>query len=217
MKVTHSIKVKYKSTSDAETAKEWIKEIPDVFSADLETAVKYSERRIKEAKEIAKDKSESRELRILNQAIAKATALGHPSHCTITHCSIGLDEENALVFIIDNQEVADVILDFLVETDKTQVWHNYCYDGKFLYYYGGGTAKNVEDTQVFAKTLVNHVEVHKAAVSLKILAGDWYGDWAIAKDNFSIEHQYDEKVLKYAATDAVATFKLWNYLNEFIS
>ena len=124
--------------------------------------------------------------------------------------------KDAYVFIIDSQEMADVVLDFLVETDKVQVWHNYGYDGRFLCYYAGGNAKNVEDTSILAKTLVNHVDVHKAAVGLKQLMGEYYGDWGISSDNFTLDQQYEEFVIKYAAIDAAATYYLWEYLNEFI-
>lgn len=217
MKVERSIDVLYQSTNDPETAKVWLDSLPEVFSADFETAVRHSKEEIEFAKEQMVNPELSRKEQIAYQAIAKSSALGHPSHCTITHCSIATSEKDAYVFIIDDQPIADVVLDFLVNTDKTQVWHNYAYDGRFLMYYAGKNAKNVEDTQIFAKTLVNHVEVFKAATGLKDLAGHWYGDWGISADNFNVSQQYEEHVLKYAAIDACATYKLWSYLNEFVS
>ena len=215
MHVEHTIKVQYQKTNDAITAKLWLESLPDVFSADFETAIRYTNKEVEKAKANMIDETLSKRERISNQAIAKATALGHPSHCTITHCSIAYSEKDAYVFIIDNQKIADVVLDFLVETTRKQIWHNYCYDGRFLRYYAGSDAKNMEDTQIFAKTLINHVEVFKAASGLKDLAQHWYGDWGISESNFTIEQQYDEQVIKYAAIDACATFKIWEYLNEF--
>jgi len=217
MKVQGSIKVEYKHTTDAAQAKLWIEEVPDLFSADFEVAVRYSESVIEEASRLAEDNNLSKKDRISYRAIVKASALGHPYHCTITHCSIGISEKEAIVFVIDNQEIADVVLGFLVETEKVQIWHNYSYDGRFLMYYTDNNAKNIEDTQILAKTLVNHVEVMKAQVSLKVLAGSWYGNWGISADNFTLAQQHDEKVIKYAAIDACATFKLWKYLNDFIN
>lgn len=216
MKVEHSIEVQYQSTNDPETAKEWLNSLPDVFSADFETAVRYSKEVLEEAKQKMVDKTLPKKERIVYQAIAKSSALGHPSHCTITHCSIAYSEKDAYVFIIDSQPIADVVLDFLVETNRTQVWHNYSYDSSFLRYYAGKDVKNVEDTQVFAKTLINHVETFKARSGLKDLAGHWYGDWGISADNFTLAQQYEEHVIKYAAIDACATYKLWRYLNEFV-
>ena len=217
MKVEHSIEVQYESTNDHAVAAKWLASLPQLFSADFETAVRYDKETIEEAKAKMVDTTLPKKERIMYQAIANASALGHPFHCTITHCSIAISESKAYVFIIDKKEIADVVLTFLTETDKTQVWHNYAYDGRFLRYYANKDAKNVEDTQIFAKTLVNHVEVFKAATGLKDLAGHWYGDWGISADNFTLEQQYDEKVIKYAATDACATFKLWEYLNEFVN
>ena len=216
MKVEHGINVTYKSTNDASEASRWLTALPELFAADFEAAIKYSAETIKEAKLLMVDDALPKIERVKHQAIANSSALGHPSHVTITHCSVAASESEGLVFIIDNQAIADVVLDFLTSTDKTQIWHNYCYDGRLLRYYQRKDAKNVEDTQIFAKTLVNHVEIFKAKTSLKELAGSWYGDWAISADNFTIEQQHEPHVLHYAAIDACATFKLWGYLNEFV-
>jgi hypothetical protein len=216
MKIPRSIDVKYEYTNDPCKASCWLQDIPDTFAADLETAIRYSQEEVKEAKLKAADTSLPKKEQIYNQSIANATALGHPYHCTITHCSIASEEDFGRVFIIDSQDIADVVLDFLTTTDKTQVWHRYAYDGRFIKYYGGQQPKNVQDTQIFAKTLVNHVEVFKASTGLKDLAGAWYGDWGISSEHFTLEQQYEPKVIKYAAIDACATFKLWRYLNEFI-
>lgn len=216
MQVEGIIKVDYKSTNDAQVASGWLKTLGPEFAADFETAIRYTKEQIEEAKENMVDTLLPKRERIAYQTIANATALGHPSHCTITHCSIACSESEAFVFIIDKQEMADVVLDFITSTDKTQIWHNYSYDGRFIKYFTGKQPKHVEDTQIFAKTLINHVDTFKSRTSLKVLAGDWYGDWAISSDNFTVEQQYDEHVLHYAAIDACATYKLWRYLNDFV-
>lgn len=217
MEVTHSIQINYQSTNDAKVAKQWLESLPELFAADLECAVRYPEEVIADAKKKMIDEGLPKKERIRYQAIAKATALGHPYHCTVTHCSVAWTDKDAYVFIIDNQDIVDVLLDFLLSTMRTQVWHNYCYDGRFLRYYGGSDAINVEDTQILAKTLVNHVETFKARTGLKDLAGQWYGDWAISADHFTVEQQYEEKVLRYAGTDACATYKLWGYLQQWVA
>lgn len=217
MQVVRSIEVTYEYTNDAKQAKIWLDALPGVFAADFETAIRYTEEEVAEAKRKSEDSSIPKKERIEYQAIANATALGHPYHCTITHLSVAASENHGYVFIIDNQEIADVALDFLTETDRIQIWHNYAYDGRFILYYAGKQPKNVEDTQIRAKTMINHVEVFKAATGLKDLAGPWYGDWGISSENFTVAQQYDPKVIKYAATDACATFKLWNYLNDAIT
>lgn len=216
MKVTHSIEVSFQHTNDAKQAKEWLDNLPDLFAADFETAVRYSSEVVEEAKLKMVDENLPRIEQVKYQAIANATALGHPSHCTITHCSIAAKEDEAFIFVIDNQEIADVVLDFLTETTRTQVWHNYSYDGRFLRYYQGKDAINVEDSQVLAKTLLNHVEVFKASARLKDLMGAHYGDWGISADNFTLEQQHDLAVIEYAGIDACATYKLWELLNNFV-
>jgi hypothetical protein len=216
MKIERTIPVSYKHTNDPKKAKQWLDSLPDLIAVDFETAVRYSKEDVLTAKRVATDFHLPKIVRVLAQAIANATPLGHPSHSIITHCSIAYSDRNAYVFIIDSQNIADVVLDFLVETEKVQVWHNYSYDGRFIRYYTYRDAKNIEDTQILAKTLINHVETFKARTGLKELAGAWYGDWGISSDNFIVDQQYDEKVLRYAATDACATFKLWEYLNDFI-
>jgi hypothetical protein len=216
MHVEHTIKVDYQSTNDAETASKWLNNLPDLFSADFETSIHYSKEVVEEAKLKMLDEELPKRERVRYQSIAKATALGHPSHCTITHCSIAYSEKDAYVFIIDAKDIANVVLDFLTTTTRKQVWHNYSYDGRFLMYYAGKNAIDIEDTQILAKTLVNHVDIFKAKTGLKDLMGSWYGDWGISSDNFTIEQQYEEHVIKYAAIDAAATYKLWYYLNDFI-
>lgn len=36
-----------------------------------------------------------------------------------------------------------------------------------------------------------------------------YGDWAISKENFTLEEMWDENMIRYAATDSPATYKLY--------
>lgn len=217
MKIARSINVNYQSTNDANTAKQWLDALPPLFAADLETAIRYTEEEVQYAKERMIDLTISKKERITYQAIANATALGHPYHCTITHCNIAWTEEDAYVFIIDNKEIADVVLTFLTTTDRKQIWHNYCYDGRFMRYYANADPIDIEDTQILAKTLLNHVEIFKAKVGLKDLMGTWYGDWGISADNFIVAQQHDPEVIKYSAIDAAATYKLWYYLQDFIT
>ena len=215
MKIPGTIEVKYKATADAATAKAWLEGLPSLFSADFEAAVKYSDEEIAEAKEKAEDKDLPRKQRIPYQAIAKATPLGHPSHTVITHLSTAWSKEDGLVIILDSEETTKIVLDFLVNTDKTQVWHNYGYDGKLIRYFTKKDAKNIEDSQIRAKCLMNHVDVHKANTRLKGLMGSYYGDWGIDESLFHTSQKFEEKVLRYSATDACATYLLWEQLDDF--
>ena len=88
------------------------------------------------------------------------------------------------------------------------------YDFRHLYYHTGKFPTNYEDTQLLAKSIINHVDTFKARTGLKELAGRWYGDWGISSDNFTLDQMYEPHVIRYAAIDACATYQLWNYINE---
>ena len=210
-----TIPVTYKSTRNSFTASQYLAEIKQhsLFAADFETAIRYtpSERAALEAE--LPTATRRRQLEI--KSMLEATALDHPSHCTITHCSIAISESEAYVFILDNRSITNLILNFLVTTPIKQVWHNATYDFSRLYYFTGKMPINYEDTQIFAKTILNHVETYKANTGLKDLMGQFYGAWGITKDNFDISMMYEDHVLQYAATDACATYKLWEYLTNY--
>ena len=216
MKIENSIKVNYKHTTDATTLRTWLKDLPAVISCDFETAVKYTNEEIEIAKVRMEDTSYDFQQRTYYKTVAGADALGHPSHCTLTHCSIAADAQNAFVAVLDNKAITDEILNFLVTTDKVQIWHNYCFDGKHIRWFTGKDAKNLEDTRILARTLTNHAKQERVPVGLKDLAGRWYGDWAISSDCFTKEQMYEDFVIRYAAIDACATYKLWEHLNNYI-
>lgn len=215
MEIPGLLKVNYESTSDPKLAETWLKELPNLFSADFEAAVKYSDQEVLEAKKKADDVNLPKKERIRYQTIAESTPLGHPSHTILTHCSVAWSKKDSYVIVFDSEEMAHVVLDFLTTTDKTQVWHNYGYDGKLIRYFTKKDVKNLEDSQIRAKCLMNHVEVYKADTRLKVLMGADYGEWGIDASLFHVDQKFEEKVLKYSATDACATYFLWEKLNDF--
>lgn len=206
-----TISVNYRSTSNVYDANQFLREIAQypLFAADFEVAVKYTSDQLQSFRdELALDPTKKRRIKL--ESYLNATALGHPSHCTITHCSIAISESDSFVFILDNPRITSRVLNFLVTTQQRQIWHNASYDFRHLHFHTGRMPILYEDTQIFAKTILNHVENHKANTGLKELAGHWYGSWGIDDSNFTLDHMYDEKMLKYAATDACATFKLYH-------
>ena len=46
---------------------------------------------------------------------------------------------------------------------------------------------------------------------------NYYGDWAISKDNFTLEEMYNEDMLRYTAIDSCATYKLYKDYYEYKS
>lgn len=216
MTALDTIKVTYKSTRNAYQASLYLAEIRNhsTFAADFEAAVKFTQQDILDMQSEL-DSPISKRRRIELEAALSATALSHPAYVQLTHCSIAISDHEAYIFILDNQSITNLILNFLVTTPIKQIWHNASFDFKHIYYHTNKMPINYEDTQIFAKTLVNHVEPNKASTGLKDLAGKWYGSWAISSDNFDLSNMYDEHVLHYAAIDSCACYKLWTELQNY--
>ena len=150
------------------------------------------------------------------RAKINATALDHPSHCQITHCSIAYSDNEAYVFIFDNPKITSRVLNYLTHSNQKMILHNASYDFKHLQFHTGQMPLNYEDSAILAKCILNHCDKTKATVGLKELAGKWYGEWAISPDNFDLSQMHDLKVLLYAATDSCATFKLYHSMRTYI-
>ena len=211
-----TMQVSYKSTRNAYTASKFLDEIRQypIIACDFEVAVKFTPAELQSMRdELATDPPKLRRIQL--EAALAATALDHPSYCTLTHCSIAISDHEAYVFILDNRSITNLILQFLVTTTQKQVWHNASFDFKHVYYHTSKFPLDYEDSQIFAKTLVNHVDTYKANTGLKELAGSAYGAWGISSDNFSLDAMYDEHVLRYSATDACATMWVWNGLLNY--
>jgi len=208
-----TIKVNYQSTSNPFLAQKWLSALPDFFAADFEVANKYTEEQRIAFTHIV-DTSTDKLERITAQSKLDSNQLGHPSHNELTHLQVAWSESEAYVFILDNRSILNVILNFLIKTKSKQVWHNASYDFKYIQYLTGKFPINYEDTQILAKTILNHVDVFKARTGLKHLAGHRYGAWGISSDNFTKEQMYDPNVLLYAATDACATYWLWTEIQD---
>jgi len=209
-------KIDWEYTDDIKKAEYWLSILPSEFSADFETAVKFSRDEIEEFKRKANDESLPTLVRREYLAKANATPFHHPSWVKVTHISLGYAEDVAKVIILKDKEITELVMDFLVSTDKRQIWHNAPYDFRFIYYHTGKFPRVYEDTNQLAKSLTNHVDRLKGKTGLKDLMGYKYGKWAIAKDSFTIENMYDKQLLEYAAIDACATMGLWNELQTFI-
>jgi hypothetical protein len=130
--------------------------------------------------------------------------------------SLAYSETEAYVFIFDNQEIQDTVLDWVVTTPIKQVWHNLCFDGKHILHNTGKLPTDYEDSQILAKTLLNHVDNSKSATGLKHLMGYKFGAWAVSSDNFTLVNMYSPELIHYAATDAVSTLCLWNEITSFL-
>lgn len=208
--------VTYKYTNKASVANEWLKalEQADYIACDFEAAVRYTDDQYKILKDYADNEATPHLERQKALATLAATALDHPAHTVLTHCSMAISDTEGVVFVLDNSSITRRILSFLTTTETKQIWHNATYDFKHIYYHTHKMPKNYEDTAIFAKTLFNHVDNSKARVGLKEIAGFKYGAWGIAPESFVNEDLYNPTKLLYAATDGCATFWIYERMIE---
>lgn len=203
-----SIAVSYKSTNSAVQAALWLRKLPNIVALDFEAASSLSD----EDKQTVQEQLDT-DLPFYDALVAKqqllSDGLSHPSLSRITHMSLAHSVDFGYVFIIDNLKIEQVIMKWLVTTTIKQIWHNASFDFKLIYYRTGKMPINFEDTQQYAKTLINDCNNQKSKTGLKDLMGHKYGAWAVAAENFNAKFMYEPSVLKYAATDACATYNLY--------
>ena len=208
------ITVNYQSTSSAYVANQWLRTLPDLIACDTEAAIKFTPEQLT-AMQAELDTNPPLRRAIELRAALAATALSHPYYVDLTHVQIAWSESDAYVFILDNKRITNLVLNFLVSTSRTQIWHNATFDFKHIYYHTGKFPPNYEDSSILAKCILNHVDVDQATVGLKELAGKMYGSWSISPDNFSKAQMYDPTIALYAATDACATYWLYHSIRDY--
>jgi hypothetical protein len=210
------IQVKYKYTNNIYKAKCWLEDVPDIFGADFETASKFTAKEKEIIKFRLNNFKMSKEQRRVYEQQVMSSGLSHPSMVVITHLSIGLSENEAFVIVCDTPHIRQLVYDFLVATPSKQIWHNASFDFKHIKYHTGKIPKNFEDTMLLAKCLINDCNSFRDRVGLKELMSHKFGDWAISKDEFTLEEMYKESTIKYASIDSVSTLHLWYDINKEI-
>ncbi len=210
-----TIKVTSEYIETLEEVKALIKKLEkyDILGCDFEAATKYTDTQREILKTAATSDKYGFFEHVAATAALQATALDHPAHVKVTHFSVAWSTSESVVVILSSDAVTELVMDWLVSTDIKQVWHNASYDFRLIYYATGKVPKNYEDSQIFAKTVLNHVENAKSGTGLKDLAGSVYGNWGLDDESmFSLEHMYDEKLLRYAGIDSCATLWVWGQL-----
>ena len=166
-----SIQVNYEATSNLLEADTWLRNLEkySIISCDFEVAVRYTDTDLAHFQSIVDSPTSTNLERRNAQSKLRATALDHPSHCTVTHLSAAWSETDAYVFVITSPKLLNRIMNWLVTTTVTQVWHNASFDMKYVYHHTGKFPIHLEDSQVLAKCILNHVETDKARTGLKEL------------------------------------------------
>jgi len=213
-----NIVVNYEYTNNLYKAKKWLNSLPDLFAADFEVASKYTNKE----KDILKYSIDNytnipfADRRIWLQKY-NSNGLSHPGLTCITHLSVAWSNTDAYVIICDASNIRQLIYYFLTTTNKTQIWHNSIYDFRHILFHTGTVPDKYIDTQLLAKCLINDANPLKDKIGLKELMEYAYGEWAISKDDFTLEEMWNKNTIKYAATDACATFMLYEDIQEEIN
>lgn len=209
-----TISVSYSAITDANIAIRYLLTVPPIVALDFEVSSKYTQTERDEFKQILTSLTDPEDIRLMQQAI-DANGLSHPSLTKITHLSLATSDKEGVVFIFNNNAIEKTVLHWVVTTSKKQIWHNASFDFKQIYYRTKRFPKNYEDTMLITKSILNHVENNKAEVGLKKLMGHLYGSWGLSEDYFTLEQMHNETVLKYAVTDACATFRAFQDLERY--
>ena len=208
-----NVQVEYEFTANAWRAYLWLQNLPDLFAADFETASLWSGKAQQELLKVQlgllpEDDAHFEKRRELLQKL-EADGLSHPSLTTITHLSVAWSDHEAKVIVCVDKQTKELVCKFLTDTDKKQLWHNATFDFKHILWNAGSIPKNYVDTMLLAKCILNDANQFRNDVRLKSLMQYAYGAWAISKDNFTLDEMWDENMIKYSATDACATYKLY--------
>lgn len=213
----YPIQVNYEYTNNLYKAKKWLQELPDLFAADFEVASRFTAKE----KEHIKYKLDNYHLkdeskRILLQQLT-SNGLSHPSLTVITHLSVGWSDRDSYVIVCDNPAIRNLVYQFLITTPKQQLWHNAVFDFKHIFYHTGVLPSNYIDTQLLAKSILNDADSFKDRTGLKELMAYAYADWAISKEDFTLEEMWSESMIKYAAIDSPACFRLYQDILESLN
>ena len=209
--------VNYQHTNDILVMYSWFAQLPDVIACDFEAAPIFDKSARDHSKQLlAENQFQSFDDWRYHEQVFNNSALVHPSAVKLTHLAIGTSPTDAKVIIFSNNAIRRAALKWLVTTPKLQLWHNAGFDLKHIHYHTGKFPLNYHDTQVLAKTILNHCDNFKSNTQLKHLLGYRYGAWAVAPDMFANENLYDESFIKYAATDACATYSLFEEIQSYL-
>ena len=187
-----------------------------ILAMDFEACSKWSDDEKEEMKQflIENDETTEREEKRQIRQFIESDGLSHPSLTYVTHFQIAWNDHESFVAILPTDRHRRLVFRWLVKTKVKQIWHNASFDFKHILHHTGKIPQNFEDTDILAKTILNHVNVFEAKTGLKHLMGHKYGDWAISADAFNISQIYEPELLKYSATDPCATYALWEEIQE---
>ena len=213
--------VKYRVTNTLFTTKKVLEHIDathTVVSFDIETRSIYTKTQRELAKIALKNidgltiEEENEYNRVLH-----SSGLSHPSIVKTTHIILGLDLEESIIIVIDDDErLEKFVFNWLVRTNVKLLIHNASFDLKMVHHRTGLFPKDYEDTQQLAKSLINDCNNYHSRTGLKLLVGDHYPPkWSMKGDtDYEVKDLKNEHFLDYCAIDGSAVLLLWSMLQE---
>lgn len=208
------IHVDYEVYSTVYSALQRLQSIPHTVSLDFETQSIYTIAEKSEAKELLKHPDIDRPTEKLCKLVSHSSGLSFPSITRITHMIIGTSSSHSIVIVITSPQMEQTLLNWIVTADHHFIIHNAGFDVKQIYVKTGQFPQSYDDTQLLAKTFINHVDIWKASVGLKELMGQYYDPrWAVSID-YDNEDLKDSTFLRYCAIDGASCYLLYTQLLE---
>lgn len=211
------IKVKYDVYASSYSIR---KELPkllasyDILSFDTEVRSVYPKHVREEAKEYLKDAPTYEPLYKMGMLVANSSGLSYPSITETTHFIFGLSRDTSKIFICKDHATEMFMWNEIAKYTGTFLIHNSLFDLKVMYERIGKFPAKFIDTALFAKCLINHVDIWKAKTGLKELVGSYFKpEWSMM-DDYEPENLKDKDFLSYCGHDGAAGYLIYELILE---
>jgi hypothetical protein len=217
--MNHRIKVNTNLCKTFTVAKRTLKKVLEdhkVVSFDLETRSIFSK---KEREIYTKELGDTEHLsyKEINDLMlaSNSSGLSHPSIVDVTHVIIGTSKEDAVVMITRNIREVRALFNMIIDSGIKTVIHNATFDLSLVKYATGGKIfKDIEDTSLMAKVLLNDCNNYNSKTGLKHLMSKYYDpSWAVEVD-YEVTDLTNKKFIKYCTIDGCSVMYLYELLQK---
>jgi len=211
------IKVSYEIASTSYTIGKILRKLESVplLAVDTEVRSIYSNKEIKEAKELLKDTT-NMSVEIVNELklIAGSSGLSYPKITKVTHFILSYDKEHSYILLPSTPQEELRIWNWLAKFQgKVLVW-NSLFDMKIMYERIQQLPIDLEDPMLMLRTLINDVDSWKCRTGLKEFVGSYYDPkWGMMED-YTNENYKDVSFLQYCANDTSALLLAYELICE---
>jgi len=211
IKVNHTV---YTSTYNIRKGIKKLLATNDLMSFDTEVRSVYDKETRKEAKDYLKDVNTSDSLYKQAMLVKESSGLSFPSIVNTTHFIFGTSREESHIFVCNNPSIEMFIWEEIAKYEGTLLVHNSLFDLKIMYQRVKKLPKNFIDTSLLVKSMINHVDIWKAKVSLKELMGSYYDPKWVLMEDYEPEDLKNKDFISYCAIDGAATMYLYELILE---